>query len=355
MRRTAKPLHDKALSSLRRAVRAYNDLDDDGRVTTVLLHLQHAFEMLLKAGLDQRRVAVMDPATGYSAGIDKCINLSREHLGLTAAEAGTIRAIDAMRDHEQHWFAEVDEGILYNHMVAGVSLFQQLLKQVFDEDLRDHLPARVVPIATEPPKDIQFFIDRQFEEIKTLLLPNSRQAAKARARIRTLLAMEAHVDDRADQSERDVNSVVDGIKEGLSRDEVFPRLAALGSEHGGGQALEIQMRFVRRDGDDVVPVKYVGEDYDGPVAAIRERDRRDRYKWSLEQLYKRFGLGNQKGKALRLRAGISDDNPKYADSTTIGATTFVQYSDEALGAMRDTLEELGIDRIWEDYKNAPPE
>src|SRR5205085_1469632 len=44
-------LKDKALASMRRMVRAFNELDDDGRQTTVMLHLQHAFEMLLKAAL----------------------------------------------------------------------------------------------------------------------------------------------------------------------------------------------------------------------------------------------------------------------------------------------------------------
>jgi len=41
-------LKSKALASFRSAVTAFNALDNDGRVTSVLLNLQHAFEMLLK-------------------------------------------------------------------------------------------------------------------------------------------------------------------------------------------------------------------------------------------------------------------------------------------------------------------
>lgn len=36
---------------MRVGVVAFNGLDDDARVTRVLLHLQHSFEMLLKAAL----------------------------------------------------------------------------------------------------------------------------------------------------------------------------------------------------------------------------------------------------------------------------------------------------------------
>jgi hypothetical protein len=61
LRREARKLKAKALCSLRRAVTAFNAWDEDGRVTAVLLHLQHAAEMLLKAILVQKGVKVFDP------------------------------------------------------------------------------------------------------------------------------------------------------------------------------------------------------------------------------------------------------------------------------------------------------
>lgn len=51
VRATAKMLGGKALSSVRTAMTAFNSPHDDGRPTVVLLHVQHAFEMLLKAAL----------------------------------------------------------------------------------------------------------------------------------------------------------------------------------------------------------------------------------------------------------------------------------------------------------------
>lgn len=56
LRQDARHLKGKALSSMRAAMTRFNRPNEDGRVTAVLLHLQHAFEMLLKAALVQARL-----------------------------------------------------------------------------------------------------------------------------------------------------------------------------------------------------------------------------------------------------------------------------------------------------------
>lgn len=115
LRQEARVLKGKALSSLVTATEAFNSPRDDGRVTRVLLHLQHAFEMLLKAGLIQAGVSVFGRKTGRSIGFEKCVSLAMADgtIKLSEADAGTLRAIDAMRDDEQHWFSEVPEQLLW--------------------------------------------------------------------------------------------------------------------------------------------------------------------------------------------------------------------------------------------------
>jgi hypothetical protein len=162
MRRISGLLKDKAISSLRRATAAFNGVDDDGRQTTVLLHLQHCFEMLLKAALLEKGVAVFDRRKGRAIGFEKCLNLSGQHLGLAEAEVGILRAIDALRDDEQHYLAEVSEDLLYVHARGAVTLFDEILTANFSERLADSLPERVLPISTSPPRDIQILIDEQF-------------------------------------------------------------------------------------------------------------------------------------------------------------------------------------------------
>jgi len=111
LKQEARVLKRKAVSSLTVATTAFNSPHDDGRVTQVLLSLQHAFEMLLKAALVQHNVPVFDRKLGRSIGFEKCLGLAAAHaqIRLSDADAGTLRAIDAMRDDEQHWFNEVSE------------------------------------------------------------------------------------------------------------------------------------------------------------------------------------------------------------------------------------------------------
>jgi hypothetical protein len=95
LRQEARVLKGKALSSLVSATEAFNSPRDDGRVTRVLLHLQHAFEMLLKAGLIQADVSVFDRRTGRSIGFEKCVSLAMADgtVKLSEADAGTLRRL----------------------------------------------------------------------------------------------------------------------------------------------------------------------------------------------------------------------------------------------------------------------
>lgn len=67
MRAAAKTLHCKALSCMRTAMTAFNSPYDDGRPTVVLLHIQHAFEMLLNAALLHGGAKVFDAKSGRLA------------------------------------------------------------------------------------------------------------------------------------------------------------------------------------------------------------------------------------------------------------------------------------------------
>jgi hypothetical protein len=90
LRQQARVLKRKALTSFITAAEAFNSPRDDGRVTKVLLHLQHSFEMLLKAALVQTRKPVFE-ASGRSITLERCIGLamSDDTINLSEADAGT--------------------------------------------------------------------------------------------------------------------------------------------------------------------------------------------------------------------------------------------------------------------------
>lgn len=345
LRSSARILKRKAVSSLRTSVGAFNGLSDEGRATTVLLHLQHAFEMLLKASLNQKQIVLFDSKTGRSIGFESAIRQAQQTAGikLTDEEAGTLRAIDAMRDDEQHWYNEVDEGLLYVHVRAGVTLFDDLLSRVFDERLANHLPLRVLPVSTEPPRDFDFLVDREYAKVAELLQPGRRAGAEARARIRTLLAMEAHTEPETRVSDKDVTRVEKGIRDGKARDVVFPRLSGI-SAAVTGVGVEVQVRFTKKGG---MPVTFVADGAD--AAAVRTVDLQNKFHRSAFEMADELGLSRPKAHALRAHLGI-DDDPKLTHTFSFGSQHPVRYSDQAFSKMKAAAETLDMDAIWASHR-----
>lgn len=342
MRREARLLRSKAVASLRQAATSFNSFENQGRVTTTLLHFQHAFEMLLKAALANRGVRLFDARSGRSIGFEKCVNLGREHLELSEEAAGTLRALDALRDDEQHYIGSDDEGLLYVHARAAVTLFDDLLQHEFHEALADHLPGRVLPISTEAPGDFDLLIDRQFTQVAALLAPGRRRRPEARGRIRMLLAMEAHVAEDVFVSERDVSRVERAIKRGDSRQQVFPRLENLTTQIEG-TGLTVTVRFAKKEG---VPVRLVAADDPADAAAVREVDLQRKYHFSKQELADALDLTGPRATALRRHLGV-DDDPTCMHEFVFGKSRHPAYSDNALVRMREALAgDLTMDEVW---------
>ena len=165
----------------------------------------------------------MTPPEQTSIGFGKCVNLATQYANLTREEAGLLRAVDTLRDAEQHWLIIVPEDVLYLHARGFITTFDDLLKRALDDTLADHLPGRVLPISTQPPIGFDLLVDREFSQIRELLRPGKRQRDEARGRIRTLLAMESHVAEGVDISEADIDRVEKAIRNDKLRSEVFPR------------------------------------------------------------------------------------------------------------------------------------
>jgi hypothetical protein len=335
--------------SLITATEAFNSPHDDGRTTRVLLHLQHCFEMLLKAALLQTGVSVFDRKTGRSIGFETCVNLAmaNEKIKLSDTDSGTLRAIDAMRDDEQHWFNEVSEQLLYLHARAGVTLFDDLLRRVFDDSLAAYLPVRVLPVTSDPPQDLAMVLDDEYSQIASLLRPGRRARPQARARIRTLLAMEAHVEPDAHVSSKDVDRVEQGIRAGNVRDQVFPKLKDIATSIDGG-GVTVEVHFTKTHG---APVRYVA-DLSIPAAAVREVDLQRKYHRSAAELAAAVGLTGPRSHALRRHLGIDNDESYYHDFI-FGAQRHRCYSDNAYTTMREAEKSLDMNTIWEAHRSRP--
>lgn len=84
-----------------------------------------------------------------------------------------------------------------------------------------------------PSGDFEFLVDREYRLVAELLEPGRRQRNEARARKRSLLAMEAIAVDEVGVSERDIDRIEKAVRAGQEIQEVFPRLSTVGSRTDG--------------------------------------------------------------------------------------------------------------------------
>jgi hypothetical protein len=341
LKRDSKTLKNKAIWSLKRGATCFNGFDDEGRVTSVLLHFQHASEMMLKAILIQSGIDIHNPKTGNTEGVEWCLGLATARCGLSEADAGVIRAIDSMRDAAQHWILFVDEGILYLHARAIISVMDRLMKKYFEDDLATHLPVRVLPISTEPLGNVDLLVDREFTQISRLLEPGRRARDEARGRIRTLLAMEGHVTSEVQISERDIDRIEKGVRAGKSFGDVFPRLRTI-EAHTEGQGLTVSVHFSKRHG---APVRFVSGDDPAEAAAVREIDLRRKFHLQAQDLAKQVGLSVPRCKAVREHLQI-DEDPSCMHIFEFKKQKIPCFSDNALRKITLALKEIDLEAIW---------
>lgn len=341
-------LRTKSLDSLRTGVAAFNTLDDRGRMTTVLLGFQHAFEMLLKAALEAKKVSVFDKRSGKSISLESAIRRCQEADGikLSDEEAGTVRALDALRDAEQHWHVIVEEGLLYMYVRAGVTLFDDLLNRVFGERLADYLPVRVLPISAEPPQGLDLLVDREYERVAELLKPGRKASAEADARIRALLATEALADpSAAEVSETDVRRVARGIRDGKARTQVFPKLTGYSAEVSG-IGLTVEVRMVKSGG---LPITYSSDPAVEP-AAIRTVDLEKKFYMGPYDLADRAGVARSVATALRRHLGLDANDDRFSHRFVFGNSKHLRYSDNALKAMNEAKGVVDLQHVWASHR-----
>jgi hypothetical protein len=320
---------------------AFNSYDDAGRITTVLMHTQHACEMLLKAVLVQGKAKVFDKNSGKSIGFEKCLSICQSHHGLTSDEAGIMRAIDAQRDAAQHWFVYVSEDLLYMQLRALITAFDAYLKRKLGVVLQECIPPRVMPISTTPPGDFEFLVDKEFRYVNELLQPGRRARDEARARIRAMLAMEAIVTDEVEISERDIDRIEKAMRGGTEFTAVFPRLATVGTTTEG-EGVNLVVHFTKKQG---APVHYVGGDDPTAAAAVREVDLRKKFYLQRNELAAKVGLTPPKAKVLRDHLGI-DEDPSCCHVFEFGSQKILCFSDNAKRRMAEALPNINMAELW---------
>ncbi|MBA7499984.1 hypothetical protein ES704_02736 [subsurface metagenome] len=341
-------LKQHAIESLILAIELFNRPHNVLRIEGVLFFLQHAFEMLLKAAIYQNRRTIHEVRSNITYRFDKCLAIARSDLHiLLDDEVLNLTILDGYRDCAMHHLLNMSEECLYIHAQSAVSIFDEILNRSFNDKLSNFLPSRVLPISTSPPSEMNLFMDAEFKHIHTLIAPNRRQRAEARARLRPYLIMESALKGKVDQPTNSlVNRTINRMKRGDDWRKIFPEVTTLKLD-SSGHGLTYSVRFTKKS--DAPPVRIVSEEENIEDATlVRELNMLDRYPMGISDLANKTGIGRNKLIALIEHIGLKSD-PKYYKEFRRKSLRLPAYSIKALDKIHEVVPTVNLEEIWKEY------
>lgn len=350
MKREARELLARSKDSLVLAVEHYNRPWDRGRHEAVLILLDRAFELFLKAAIIHRGGSIRPKGERHTLGFDACVRKCISDVSvayLSEEEALTLQNINALRDAAQHHLLEISEQLLYVHVLAGFNLYRKHLREVFSASLADDYPDRVLPVSTNPPKSLDSIIEVEYAHIRELVAPGRRRRLEARSRLRALSLIESSLSgERRQPSESDLGKLATKAATEPNWEDLFPGIASLAlSTEGTG--IDVALTITKRDGE---AVHLVPEGTPNTtVVAVRRVNELDYYSLSTDQLAKKCGLTQPKMLALISHLGLKDD-PECHKRLALGKVSQPRYSARALDRAKKAMVEVDMDAVWAQHK-----
>ena len=346
MKREARLLLAKACDSLILSIELFNRPYERGRISGSLIHLDHAFEMLLKASILHRGGRIREKRAKKTIGFDACVRRSLSDgtiKFLTEEQALVLQTINGLRDAAQHHLLDISEAQLYIHIQSGLTLFRDLMKSVFDQKLTTHLPTRVLPVSTSPPTSLATLFESEVEEVKKLLRPGRRRQIEATARLRPLAILDATIQGQKGQPiDADLNRISKEVLTGKKWADVFKGASAIEiSAEGNGASLSL--RLSKKEG---IPIQLVAEGTpEASVVAVKRVNELDFYNLGAKQLAGNLSLTLPKAIAVVDHLGIRSKSDCYKEFK-IGSQLHKRYSKKALEVITEALEKESVDEIW---------
>lgn len=351
MKKQAKLLFEKSVDSLILSISHFNNPWDRGRKEAVLILLDRAFELLLKSIILHKGGKIRETYAKETIGHEKCVRkcISQPRVKCLTEEQGlTIQIINSLRDAAQHDIVELSEQGLYMYSQAGVTLFRDLLRQEFNEELKSYMPERVLLVSTEPPRDLHVMVEADFKEIQKLLKPNSRRQIEAKSKLKSLSIIEASLQGvRSQPGEFELRKMVREIKDGKTWQEIFPGVASLQIETTG-TGINVDIRITKKEGGAVhlVPEGTPG----ATVLAIKRVNELDYYSLGAKKLAEKVKLSVYKLLALIWHLKLQDSD-EYFKILKIGSQSYKRYSKKAYEAIVSALGDMDMDEAITNYKS----
>lgn len=353
---------EKATDSLILVIEFFNRPHDTGRLASVLLHLNHSIEMLLKAILLEHGQDIRKD-NGHTIELSKCLTLlhggTRDDPSLdmlSEDEKTSLEQISTHRNEAMHGNSVIGEQLLYAYARSGLSIFDSLLNQEYDESLSDYLPNRVLPISGMPLKHLDIIYKEETEEIQELLDHGARESARARARA-IEISNRQHEREQDPPTDEELDDILDRIDEGEDFSDIFPGVSNLkfGIE---GEGPTIKLKFTQSDGH---PVHHVSgdENADEFVIGYREVNPFDRYSLGIydlgdhvaERCEGRDDVTRATVWAIVRKIGIHGDEEFHKELTTPSGGTKHCYSHRAIDRVVEAIESGEVDprTAWETH------
>ena len=349
MRKEVKILQAKAVESLILSIELFNRPSDAARTHGVLIFLDHAFEMLFKASILHRGGRIREPRAKQTIGFDAAVRkgLSDANLKfLSDNQALTVQMVNSLRDAAQHHILDISEPHLYIQSQAGLSLFRDVFKTVFRQELQSHLPARVLPLSTTPPTDLATLFDNEVKEIKKLLAPGIRRHTEAEAKLRSLAIVEKSLNgEKVQPSIGELHKLSAEVAAGtLAWNEIFPGVATVTfTSEGYGPSIDLR---ITKTGS---PIQLVKEGTPGAtIVAVKRVDDLGFYNLGRDQLARQVGLTGPKTTAVIRFLKLEKDKECFKQ-ITVGKSKFPRYSQKAIAVIQSALKIRSIDEIWRSH------
>jgi hypothetical protein len=349
MKKEVRLLYHKSVNSLILSIEIFNRPSESGRIPGVLIFLDHAIEMFLKASILHKGGKIRERGAKQTIGFDACVRRALSDSTckfLTNEQALTLQSINGLRDAAQHYLLDISEEHLYMQAQAGLTLIRDLAKTVFGINIRTHLPERVLPLSSTPPKDLSTLFENEVDKIRVLLNPRNRKKIEALSKLRALSIVEGSIQgEKVQPGTALLNRLAKKIKAGMSWTDIFPGIASLNlTAKGYGPAIDL--RITKKKG---TPISIVPEGTPGATTvAVRRVDELGFYNLGRDQLAKQVGLTGPKATAMVRYLKLQND-PECFRVFQIGKSKFMRYSHKAVLNIKEALKTTSIKKVWREY------
>lgn len=350
MKKNIRLLRQKAIDGLVLSIEHFNRPWDQGRVQSVLILLDHAFEMLLKSAILHKGGKIRKSHDKQTIGFSRSVHIGHTDANikfLTEQQVFVLLTINGQRNAVQHYLIDISEHQLYFYAQAGVTLFQDVHDNIFGQELVLELPERVLPISTTAPRDLIALFENEVEEIKHILTPGTRKEMNAIMKTRSLAILENSANGTYEQpTDHEIRKICKRLSNGEKWTKVFPGVASISvAENSSGPTLSL--RLTKKEGIPV-QIRHENEETGIPIV-VRRVNELDYYSLGATGLAKKVGITVPKLTAVVKHLNLRN-NPKYFKQISVGRTVHSRYSQEAISIIKDTLEQESIDDIWSSYQ-----